>query len=100
MSRSAIVLDPLRAIDNVSDFAQLKERINEVLSKYNQTKGVRCTGMQRRAGEGQVKVTFESVEQAQCARNHDQRLQEPLRRHTCWENGGTLSKSTESIGLV
>ena len=78
LSRSAIILDLSRTGNRANDFAQLKERINEVLSKQDATKEVRCTGLQRRVGgEDQVKITFATEEAARQARQHDQWLQEP-----------------------
>ena len=78
LSRSAIILDLARTRDRTSDFAQLREKINDALSQYVETKDLRCTGLQRRVGgEDQIKITFATEEAARKARQHNQWLREP-----------------------
>lgn len=78
LSPTAIILDLSRTKDRTADFPQLKEKINGALDKHEATKGVRCTGLQRRAGgEDRVKISFQSEEAARKARQHDQWLKEP-----------------------
>ncbi|KAL6240239.1 hypothetical protein RBB50_012867 [Rhinocladiella similis] len=61
LSRSAIMVDLGRTSEQVTEFARLKDKVNESLKKHDSTKDVVCTGVQRRAGgEDQVKITFAS----------------------------------------
>ena len=76
VSRSAIILDLSRTAVRSTDFGQLKDTIGKALKDQDQTKDIQCTGLQRRAGaEHQVKVTFESEEQARRVRKYDHWLQ-------------------------
>jgi hypothetical protein len=68
LSPSAIILDLSRTKDRTADFPQLKEKINGALDKHEATKGVRCTGLQRRVGgEDRVKISFQSEDAAKKA---------------------------------
>jgi hypothetical protein len=73
LSQNAIVVDLGRTEDRMSDFTQLKDKVNDALAKHDATKEVVCTGVQRRAGgEDRVKLSFGSEEMAKKARQHDQ----------------------------
>ncbi|KAK5073284.1 hypothetical protein LTR70_010418 [Exophiala xenobiotica] len=76
-SQPMIIVDLSNTPERSNDIPQLKTIATEALKKHEATRGVRCTGVQKRGGgEHRIKCIFESEEHARLARAHPAWLQE------------------------